>query len=70
MVADFANITLDAVERLDILEYLALRRDAVILALSRTSGGIEYLNRAWAHEQTEPDIATLRADFGITRLEG
>lgn len=53
---------------MDVLDYLQLRRNAVIALLSKSEQGIEYLNDAWMREQTEPDRETLRRDFGIRRL--
>lgn len=49
---------------MDYIEYLALRRDAYIYMLSRTEAGQEYLDNAWRMEQTEPDRAALRKQFG------
>ncbi len=52
---------------MDVLDYLQLRRDAVIDLLSKTESGVEYLNDAWMREQTEPDRAMLRRDFNVKR---
>ena len=69
MVAEYANMTIADVMRLDVIDYLILRRDAVISAFSRTEKGVEYLNNAWDYEQTDIDRASLRRDFGMKRLE-
>lgn len=69
MVADYAHMTIEAVQQLDVIDYLILRRDAVISAFSKTEKGTEYLNNAWAYAQTEPDRAMLRKEFGMTKLE-
>lgn len=52
------------VAELDFLQYLVWRRDAFIYSLSRTEAGQEYLDNAWRMEQTEPDRAKLREQFG------
>lgn len=69
MVAEYANMTIADVMRLDVIDFLILRRDAVISAFSRTEKGVEYLNNAWDYEQTDIDRASLRRDFGMKRLE-
>lgn len=69
MVAEYANMPISDVMRLDVIDYLILRRDAVISAFSRTEKGVEYLNNAWDYEQTDIDRASLRRDFGMKRLE-
>lgn len=68
LVADYARLSLPEVLQMDVLDYLQLRRDAVIALLSKSEQGIAYLNDAWMREQTEPDRETLRRDFGIRRL--
>lgn len=52
------------VAELDFLQYLVWRRDAFIYSLSRTEAGQEYLDNAWRMEQTAPDRAKLREQFG------
>lgn len=68
IVADYAGISLQAVRQLNLLDYMILRKDAVINLLSRTESGIEYLNEAWAHEQTAPDREALRKEFGTLEV--
>lgn len=58
-MASYANLTLRQVGALKLEDFLLLRRDAVIARLSRTESGVEYLNDAWAREQTEPDLDEL-----------
>ncbi len=60
MVADYAHLSIPEVNALDLIDYLILRRDAYIRALSRTKDGEEYLVNAWCYAQTEPDRAGLR----------
>jgi hypothetical protein len=57
-------LSLLQVAELDFLQYLVWRRDAFIYSLSRTEAGQEYLDNAWRMEQTEPDRAKLREQFG------
>ena len=64
MVAEYAGLSLLQVAELDFLQYLVWRRDAFIYSLSRTEAGQEYLDNAWRMEQTAPDRAKLREQFG------
>lgn len=64
MVAEYAGLSLLQVSELDFLQYLVWRRDAFIYSLSRTEAGQEYLDNAWRMEQTAPDRAKLREQFG------
>lgn len=64
LVAKYANMPLPEVQELDILDYLTLRRDAFIQALSGTSHGQEALEKAWLWEQTKADRAALREIVG------
>lgn len=68
LVADYARLSLPEVQQMDILDYLYLRREAVLDLLSRTEHGVEYLNDAWMREQTEPDREMLRRDFSVRRV--
>ena len=60
MVADYANLNLFEVDDLDYVDYLTLRREAYIWALSKSEQGQKYLRDCWAYEQTEPDRSGLR----------
>ena len=55
LVADYANMDIYAIDRLSILDYWLLERDAFISALSMTEKGREYLNNAYRITQTEAD---------------
>ena len=59
-VAEYARISLPEVLQLNVLDFLALRRDAFISALSRTEKGQELLEEAWIGEQTVADRQALR----------
>lgn len=52
---------------LGLIEYLTYRRDAFIAHFRHTEQGQEYLDNAWRCEQTEPDRAALRRQFGKER---
>lgn len=65
LVAEYARLSLPEVGRLDVLDYLALRRDAVISSLARSERGREYLQAAHVREQTEPDRTALRREFDV-----
>ncbi|MBE6984307.1 MAG: hypothetical protein E7434_01595 [Ruminococcaceae bacterium] len=60
MVAKFANMSVPQMQELDFIDYLILRRDAFISALSRSKEGLEALEAAWMKEQTKADRAALR----------
>lgn len=64
LVAKYANMTIPQVMRLDLIDYMILRRDAYIYSLSRSKEGSERLAEAWAKEQTEPDRKSLRKMLG------
>lgn len=64
MVAEYSGLNLLEVGQLDYIDFLILRRDAFIHRLSRSEAGQEYLDNAWRMEQTEPDRAGLRKQFG------
>lgn len=55
MVADYSGLDIYAVDRIPILEYWLLERDAFISALSKTKDGREYLNNAYRLTCTEAD---------------
>lgn len=67
LVADFANISITAVQSLNYVDYLILRREALIHSLSKTAEGREMLEDAYCFEQTEPDRASLRSWFNGTK---
>jgi hypothetical protein len=69
-VAEYARISLPEVQRLNYIEYLTLRRDAFIYSMSRTEEGQKYLDNAWRMEQTAPDRAALRKQFGKGETHG
>lgn len=64
MVARYTGLTMLEVENLDVVVYLAYRRDAFIYKLSQTEKGQEYLRNAYRLELTEPDRKSLRDQFG------
>jgi hypothetical protein len=64
LVARYTGLNLLEVQELDWVDYLILRRDAFIQAMSQTEKGEEYLNNAWRLEQVKPDRQSLRDKFG------
>jgi hypothetical protein len=64
LVCDYTGFNFAQIERLDVFEYWALLRDAVIYKYMQTEKGREYLERCWILEQTKPDRAKLRKRFG------
>lgn len=64
LVAEYTGLSIPAVRELEYIQYLTWRRDAYIHMLSRTEAGQEYLDNAWRMEQTKPDRARLREQFG------
>lgn len=64
LVSRYTGLNMLEIENLDILVYLAYRRDAFIYQLSQTDKGKEYLRNAYRLELTEPDRKTLRDQFG------
>lgn len=64
MVADYTGLNMIEVDDLDVLVYLAYKRDAFIYKMSQTDKGREYLSNAYRLEQTTPDRKSLRDQFG------
>lgn len=64
MVADYARLSIPAVNRLNYVDFLIFQREAVIYLFSSTEKGREMLEDAFCMEQTEPDRAALRAHYG------
>lgn len=64
IVFEFSGINMAEQMELSIFDFWRLLRDAVIFNASQTDKGREFLDKAWAAEQTEPDRQTLRQIFG------
>jgi hypothetical protein len=64
MVSEYTGLNIREVEDLDIVDYLAYRRDAFIYKMSQTEKGREYLSNAYRMTQTAPDRKSLRDQFG------
>ena len=64
LVADYTGLSFYEVREMDYYQFLIWRRDAHIYRLNSTEAGREYLDNAWRMEQTEPDRAKLREQFG------
>lgn len=63
-VSWYTGLNFFEVWAMDYVLFLTLRRDAFITWLSQSEGGKEYLDNAWRMEQTQPDRAALRKQFG------
>lgn len=55
LVADYANMSIYDIDKISILDYWLLERDAFIAALSKTKSGREYLNNAYRIKQVDAD---------------
>lgn len=55
LVADYANMSIYDIDKISILDYWLLERDAFIAALSKTKAGREYLNNAYRIKQVDAD---------------
>ena len=63
-VSDYSGLDFLQVECLEIFDFWGLLHDAVVWDLSKTESGRDYLESAYNHARTEPDIPALRAQFG------
>lgn len=63
-MSEYTRLDFFQIGELDLVRYLAWRRDAYIYMLSRTESGQEYLDNAYRMEQTEPDRKALREKLG------
>lgn len=59
VVSEYMAISLPDVQDLDMVDYLALRREAFISEMSKSEKGKKYLTDAWYYEQTEADYEGL-----------
>jgi hypothetical protein len=64
LVFDYTGFNFAQIDDLNVFEYWAMLRDAVIYKYMQTKEGQEYLDRCWTLEQTKPDRARLREKFG------
>lgn len=64
LVSEYTGLNFFQIENLEVFEYWAILRDAVIYTYSQTEAGQEYLEKCWILEQTSPDRNKLRARFG------
>lgn len=64
LVSDYSGLDFLKVNELEIFDFWGLLHDAVVWNLSKTESGRDYLESAFNHAQTEPDILALRAQFG------
>jgi len=64
IVRDYTGYDFDRIGSLTVFEFWHYLRDAVLYSCSQTEGGMDYLDKCWAAEQTEPDRVSLRKYFG------
>lgn len=64
IVRDFTGYDFDRMENLTVFEFWLFLRDAVVYNLQQTEDGRKYLEKCWCSEQTKPDRAALRRQFG------
>lgn len=63
-MSEYTGLSFHEVRQLELIQYLTWRRDAFIWKMSQTEEGQKYLDNAWRMEQTQPDRAALRKQFG------
>lgn len=70
LVSEYTGLSFLEVEHLNYYQFLIWRRDAFIHKMSQTEEGQKYLDNAWRMEQTAPDRAALRKQFGKEDADG
>ena len=63
LIRDYAGVSFGDIEKMNVIEYWALLRDAIIYGNMQTPEGREYLDNAWRITQTKPDKVALREKF-------
>ena len=69
-MSEYTGLSFLEVEKLNYYQFLIWRRDAFINKMSQTEAGQKYLDNAWRMEQTAPDRAALRKQFGKGNADG
>jgi hypothetical protein len=64
LVSEYTGFNFAQLSLLNVFEYWAILRDAVIYKYMQSEEGQEYLDRCWLLEQTAPDRERLRDKFG------
>lgn len=64
LVADYCNTSIKKAHNMDYFTFMEFLKDAIIYNNMQTKEGREWLNNAWYLEQTKPDRALLRKEFG------
>ena len=62
---EYSGLDFKQQQTLNIVEFMALARDAYISNHNRTKEGREYLEQCWINEQTKPDRGALREIFDV-----
>ena len=63
LISEYTGLNFIQVDELNVIEYWAYLRDAIIYNCSQTEKGQEYLEKCWIMEQTKPDKNSLRNRF-------
>lgn len=61
---EYTGIDMNAIEELEIIDYLQYKRDAFIHKMNQSEEGRKYLENAHTLSQTKPDRKRLRELFG------
>jgi hypothetical protein len=64
LVFEYTGFNFAQIEELEVFEYQAYLRDAVIYKYMQSEKGQEYLEQCWILEQTKPDRNKLQEKFG------
>lgn len=65
-MSEYTGFNFAQIQDLDVFEYFALLRDAVVYRCMQTEEGQKYLDKCWTLEQTAPDRKRLCEKFGKT----
>ena len=64
IVREYTGYDFDRIENMDVFTYWLYLHDAAIFNFGHSEAGVEYLEKCWLLEQTQPDRNTLRESFG------
>lgn len=70
LVYEYTGLNFFQIQKLNIVDFLYLRREAFINKMLSTEKGREYLDNAYRLEQTKPEREKLREKFGKGGLNG
>lgn len=64
IVSDYTGLSFFEIENLNVFVFWAYLHDAAVWNFNKTESGREYLEKAYTHQQKEPDREALRKQFG------